>query len=112
MVKIKTKKTMNLPQLIEWAMLPESNVCFEKYETENMTVTFSEIGTPHIETKFHFLPVDEIFTVEEETEITEYTVIPKLMTTFKKTCLKDDFGYQRVRIDENYSIKLMLNRAE
>ena len=34
------------------------------------------------------------------------------MTTFKKTYLKDDFGYQRVRIDENYPIKLMLNKAE
>lgn len=52
------------------------------------------------------------FTVEVEEEITEDTEIPKLMTTFKKTCLEGGIGYQRVRIDENYPIKLMLNKAE
>lgn len=38
-----------------------------------MTVKFSEIGTPHIETKFHFLQVDELFTVEVEETVTEKT---------------------------------------
>jgi hypothetical protein len=52
------------------------------------------------------------FTVEVEECVTEDTVIPKLMTTFKKTCLEGGIGYQRVRIDENYPIKLMLNKAE
>ncbi|MEB8087217.1 hypothetical protein NGH74_08520 [Staphylococcus pseudoxylosus] len=52
------------------------------------------------------------FTIEVEEEITEDTEIPKLMTTFKKTCLEGGIGYQRVRIDENYPIKLMLNKAE
>ncbi|WFG33969.1 hypothetical protein F10086_47 [Staphylococcus phage vB_SauM_JDF86] len=111
-MKIKQKKQLNLPQLIEWAYHEGSDIRDEKIKSESMTVTFSEIGTPHIETKFHFLQVDELFTVEVEEEITEDTVIPKLMTTFKKTYLKGDFGYQRVRIDENYSIKLMLDRAE
>ena len=50
--------------------------------------------------------------IEVEEEITEDTEIPKLMTTFKKTCLEGGIGYQRVRIDENYPIKLMLNEAE
>ncbi|AWI45115.1 hypothetical protein BJG88_10360 [Staphylococcus nepalensis] len=50
--------------------------------------------------------------IEVEEEITEDTVIPRLLTTFKKIYLKDNFGYQRVRIDDNYPIKLMLNKAE
>lgn len=50
--------------------------------------------------------------VEVEEELTEDTRIPKLMTTFKKTTLECGIGYQRVRIDENYPIKLMLKRAE
>ena len=55
---------------------------------------------------------EETFTVEVEEEITEDTIIPKLLTTFKKTYLKDGFGYQRVRIDEDFKIQLMLNKSE
>lgn len=110
-MKIKKKKQLNLPQLIEWAYHEGSDIRDEKIKSESMTVTFSEIGTPHIETKFHFLQVDELFTVEVEEDLTEYTVIPKLMTTFKKTYLENGFGYQRARIDEDYTIKLMLDKA-
>ena len=79
MVKIKQKKTMNLPQLIEWAYHQGSDVRDEKIKSESMTITFSEIGTPHIETKFHFLQVDELFTVEVEEEITEDTKFKHLI---------------------------------
>lgn len=72
-MKIKKKKQLNLPQLIEWAYHEGSDIRDEKIKSESMTVTFSEIGTPHIETKFHFLQVDELFTVEVEEEITEDT---------------------------------------
>lgn len=51
----------------------------EKIKSESMTVTFSEIGTPHIETKFHFLQVDELFTVTTEEEITEDTEFKRLV---------------------------------
>lgn len=109
MPTIKRKVEMNLPELIEWLWKSKKNV----YKvTSNMNsvvklepyglITFSSGG---------FYP-EETFTVEVEEEITEDTVIPRLMTTFKKNYLKGDFGYQRVRIDENYPIKLMLNRAE
>ena len=84
MVKIKQKKTMNLPQLIEWAYHQGSDVRDEKIKSESMTITFSEIGTPHIETKFHFLQVDELFTVEIEEEVTEDTVFNYLLLTYKK----------------------------
>ena len=116
MVKIKKKKTMNLPKLIEWGfenteltkgrifIIDDENARFGPY------VSFLADGTgvrvPCTITH------DNTFTVEVEEEITEDTVIPKLLTTFKKTHLKDEFGYQRVRIDENYPIKLMLNKAE
>lgn len=79
MVKVKQKKTMNLPQLIEWAYHQGSDVRDEKIKSESMTITFSEIGTPHIETKFHFLQVDELFTVEVEEELTEDTKFKHLI---------------------------------
>lgn len=106
-MKIKTKKQLSLPQLIEYAW--DNGIKNKHYVSKNRyIVTFDKIGFLESST----LPLDEIFTVEAEEEITEDTVIPKLMTTFKKTYLQDDFGYQRVRIDENYPIKRMLNRAE
>lgn len=78
-MKIKKKKQLNLPQLIEWAYHEGSDIRDEKIKSESMTVTFSEIGTPHIETKFHFLQVDELFTVEVEEEITEDTWFSELV---------------------------------
>ena len=61
----------------------------------------------------HSIRIDEDgVTLKTFEEITEDTVVPKLMTTFKKTYLEGGIGYQRVRIDENYPIKLMLNKAE
>lgn len=91
MVKIKQKKTMNLPQLIEWAYHQGSDVRDEKIKSESMTITFSEIGTPHIETKFHFLQVDELFTVEVEEEITEDTMIPSIVAFYENSNFIDNF---------------------
>lgn len=50
-----------------------SDVIDEKFESESMTVIFNEIGAPHIKSKFHFLQVDELFTVTIEEEIDENT---------------------------------------
>ena len=82
-MKIKKKKQLNLPQLIEWAYHEGSDIRDEKIKSESMTVTFSEIGTPHIETKFHFLQVDELFTVEAQEEITEDTVFEYLINVYR-----------------------------
>ncbi|MGS0657071.1 hypothetical protein ACU44U_08490 [Staphylococcus arlettae] len=112
-MKIKTKKQLNLPQLIEWAM--ENDVKHRVFESNpnfdgvTYRLCFDKGGDLYFEES---LAPTLLFTVEVEEEITEDTVIPKLMTTFKKNYLKGYFGYQRVRIDENYLIKLMLNRAE
>lgn len=111
-MKIKQKKQLNLPQLIEYAW--ENDVNNMQYVCDNFqskSVNFNQIGWAEFSGGYSYNPSDT-FTVTTEEEITEDTVIPKLMTTFKKTYLKDDFGYQRVRIDENYPIKLMLNKAE
>lgn len=112
-MKIVTKKQLNLSQLIEWVweneikniMCRRSNRRVFEYiwVNENSDIEFNE------EMVFK---KDDIFEFKIEEEITEDTVIPKLMTTFKKTYLKDDFGYQRVRIDEDFKIQLMLNKAE
>ncbi|WP_210133347.1 hypothetical protein [Staphylococcus sp. GDY8P199P] len=112
MVKIKQKKTMNLPQLIEWAW--DNDITNKEYICDGFeikSVVFSLMGWAEFNNDFSYSS-DNTFTVEVEEEITEDTVIPKLLTTFKKTHLKDEFGYQRVRIDKNYPIKLMLNKAE
>ena len=106
-MKIKTKKQLNLPQLIEWI---EINRRFdEEFASHRYNYVHANVdGVLEFTGEF----CEDTFTVEVEEEITEDTVIPKLMTTFRKTCLKNGTGYQRVRIDENYSIKLMLNKAE
>ena len=109
MVKIKQKKTMNLPQLIEWLLESGKSECIVISNMNNI-VQLEPYGVIRFSQE-KFYP-EEIFTVTIEEEITEDTEIPKLMTTFKKTYLKDNFGYQRVRIDDNYPIKLMLNKAE
>ena len=106
-MKIKTKKQLNLPQLIEWI---EINRRFdEEFASHRYNYVHANVdGVLEFTGEF----CEDTFTVEVEEEITEDTVIPKLMTTFRKTCLNDDFGYQRVRIDEDFSIKLMLDKTE
>lgn len=68
MVKIKQKKQLNLPQLIEWAL--ESGIKNTYYVSENRhIVTFDENGFLENAT----LPLNAIFTVKVEEEITEDT---------------------------------------
>ncbi|MDW4026500.1 hypothetical protein QI271_10740 [Staphylococcus saprophyticus] len=87
MVKIKQKKTMNLPQLIEWAWenidkvqgeIFISNVSdfFGNYSTVQFLVDgygFKTDGVSHNDT----------FTVEVEEEITEGTVIDELVELYE-----------------------------
>lgn len=108
-MKIKTKKQLNLPQLIEWAW--DNEIKERLFLSDSYCVGFDRHGYIYFNSQLT-IPPNQTFTVEVEEEITKDTLIPKLMTTFKKNYLKGDFGYQRVRIDENYPIKLMLNRAE
>lgn len=77
MVKIKQKKQLNLPQLIEW-LLKSGYRNYTANSNMGNTVTLSRYG----EIRFSlgtFFP-EETFTVEIDGEITEDTVIPTLVT--------------------------------
>ncbi|MDK1672836.1 hypothetical protein QOK74_08120 [Staphylococcus saprophyticus] len=77
-MKIKTKKQLNLPQLIEWVW--ENDVRCRTFIANDKhipgKVNFDENGMIDIQTT---VGNDETFTVEEEIEITEDTVIDKLV---------------------------------
>lgn len=115
MVKIKQKKTMNLPQLIEWAWenidkvqgeIFISNVSdfFGNYSTVQFLVDgygFKTDGVSHNDT----------FTVEVEEEITEDTKISKLVHYsaygFKGT--KNDTSINDVKDDVSIAFYIMSN---
>lgn len=120
MVKIKRKVEMTCGEFAKYMV---DKFGFSSYESKLTEGDY--VGSPssrfdislHLpSTEIDELPLIQIMengvVIETSEEITEDTVIPKLMTTFRKICLKNGIGYQRVRIDENYSIKLMLNKAE
>lgn len=79
MVKIKTKKEMNLPELIEWGC--KNEIEGERYlcnKNKNKGVSFNSVG--NIEFDFIYTySANDTFTVEVEEEITEDTVIPKIL---------------------------------
>lgn len=111
-MKIKQKKQLNLPQLIEYVWENDMiDLSFRGHDKKGRTASVSIDENGEFTSDWR-ISKDQIFTIEVEEEITEDTKIPKLMTTFKKTTLEGGIGYQRVRIDENYPIKLMLNRTE
>lgn len=100
-MKIKTKKQLNLPQLIEWAMdndikhrVFESNPNFDGV---TYRLGFDKGGDLYFEES---LAPTLLFTVEVEEELTEDTVIPTLIE-------RRDFGneltysrYEYVRIKD------------
>ena len=110
MPTIKRKVEMNLPQLIEYAW--DNDIKNEIFiaDKQLINIEFDDTGDVLIYGNGSIKTAK--FSIEVEEELTEDTVIPRLLTTFKKIYLKDDFGYQRVRIDEDFKIQLMLNKAE
>lgn len=84
MVKIKQKKTMNLPQLIEWAMENDIKVrVFESnpnFDGVTYRLGFDKGGDLYFEES---LAPTLLFTVEVEEEITEDTVIDEMLTIYK-----------------------------
>ena len=77
-MKIKTKKEMNLPRLIEWGF--ENNIRNESYITsddEGYELYFDLSGTPRYS---NFITKYDTFTVTIEEDITENTVIPKMVS--------------------------------
>lgn len=79
MPTIKTKKEMNLPELIEWGW--SNDITNKKYicnEYKKKSVIFNLSGWAEFSDEFSYNPRDT-FTVEVEEEITEDTVIPKML---------------------------------
>lgn len=78
-MKIKRKVEMNLPQLIEWAK--ENEIKDKMFLTKNSyCVGFDRHGFIYFNS-ISTMPLDQLFTVEVEEEITEDTVIEKLYHT-------------------------------
>ena len=83
-MKIKTKKEMNLPELIEWGWDNPEQIK-GKYFKSNVKDVFGNYSIVQFSVDSFGFKTDEIrrndtFTVEVEEEITEDTVIPKLVT--------------------------------
>lgn len=87
MVKIKVKKKMNLPQLIEWAWKDPKEVESKIFESDNIDY-FS--NTAHVQFSndgfgvrmSSSVSIDDTFTVEVEEEITEDTVIDEMLLIY------------------------------
>lgn len=76
MVKIKRKVEMTLPELIEWAWENEVSDKAFYSNLDGGSVYFDKIQNLSIE---HEIAINETFTVEIEEEITEDTVIFRLL---------------------------------
>ena len=79
-MKIKTKKQLTLPQLIEW-LLKSGYRNYTANSNMGNIVTLSRYGAIQF-SHGTFFP-EETFTVEVEEEITEDTVFPKLVERWK-----------------------------
>lgn len=96
-MKIKTRKTMNLPQLIEWGF---KNDITNQYHRANDTkgyiseVFFSEIGLPHFSS---MADKQDTFTIEVEEEITEDTRLDKLVVRYRND---DIYIFPQERIND------------
>ncbi|MEX5651181.1 hypothetical protein AB1J05_01545 [Staphylococcus cohnii species complex 1658] len=90
-MKIKTKKQLNLPQLIEWGF--SNNIENESYKTndaEGYELYFDAYGTPRFSS---LVNKHDTFTVEEEIEVTKDTVIPKMVSISRKNQNEIDTHY-------------------
>lgn len=108
-MKIKQKKQLNLPQLIEWAQDNIEEATKKVYRVnENEVlghhVRFTEVYSD-LEVRLHgYIPFDSTFTVEIEEEITEDTVIPELVELYEDT-LRSSEGSNEILVNKNTSIR-------
>lgn len=102
-MKIKTKKQLNLPQLIEWAMkndMHERSFCGDRYGDAVHFDENEDMLCDHVS-------LTETFTVEVEEEITEDTVIPKMLEMYR-----DATSNLGAEIYINQSINSVIENAE
>lgn len=101
-MKIKTKKQLNLPQLIEWVIENKKfNTMFNSDKCNIVLV--SDRGT----IEFTGLFYDDLFTVEVEEELTEETKLEYSIEIYKV----DNIGWVRSTEHRNVSISQMKNRG-
>ncbi|MGW8014769.1 hypothetical protein ACWEYY_00315 [Staphylococcus xylosus] len=102
-MKIKTKKQLNLPQLIEWSMENDVDNTIFIGKKNLYNVCFNKNGLMYFNTTSP-IPTGEIFTVEVEEEITEDTEFKELIcldvddkyNSYDNVCVLD-FDDDRVR---------------
>ena len=102
-MKIKTKKQLTLPQLIEWGWgnpsLSRNKRFFSKDENLGITkhcVHFNDFGHPEVDNRYCLEPTDT-FTIEVEEEITEDTRLDKLVVRYRND---DIYIFPQERIDD------------
>lgn len=102
MPTIKTKKEMNLPQLIEWGF--RNNIENKSYKTndaEAYELYFDDCGTPRFSS---FVIKHDTFTVEIEEEITEDTKLKEIFLITNNSVHSEKYY--------NYSINDVLTNNE
>ncbi|MCJ1780418.1 hypothetical protein [Mammaliicoccus sciuri] len=87
MPTIKTKKEMNLGELLCWAIDNKEQARFRDFSSKNMRVRFNDSAKPEIIFDKQFLPIDQTFKVKIEEEITEDTMIPHLYDLLENNSL-------------------------
>ncbi|MBA8777455.1 hypothetical protein HR081_11300 [Staphylococcus schleiferi subsp. coagulans] len=99
-MKIKFKKEMNLPQLIEWAW--ENDVRSRMFiGSEDGIVKF---GIGGLVTNLEYIDSDETFKVEVEEEITEETILPRVLRIYSEYYDEIDKTEMASEVLENMSI--------
>ncbi|MEJ7393114.1 hypothetical protein [Staphylococcus saprophyticus] len=86
MVKIKRKVEKNLPQLIEWGFNNPELVKGSIYKADESYAFSSYVSFPGDGAEVRVpctITKNDTFTIEVEEEITEDTVIPKMLVKFK-----------------------------
>lgn len=100
-MKIKTKKKMNLPELIQWGW---DNEAIGRFEGDKGSLVLFDANSWVISNKF--VCSEEFFEVEIEEEITENTVIPEILHVY-------EYGGDTITsLDKNYSISSLIKMNE
>lgn len=112
MVKINTKKEMNLIELINWGF--ENDVHCKSYITSDedgnvSEVTFDACGIPRFSS---MVSKEDIFTVEIEEEITEETKIPEMLEIFQDNDGTQWFGNSIEQVKDDFSREFWLKDGD
>ena len=106
-MKIKTKKQLNLPQLIEWAWENDvRDLSFRGHDKKGYVVSIS-INDKGEFTSDWRISKNDLFTVEVEEDVTEDTVIPKMLEMYR-----DATSNLGAEIYINQSINSVIENAE